>query len=78
LHVLARKVKMAEQPQQGDKGDAETEEVAFETPPDVVDCFKFLMEQGLDPMAEDTNLTTALDVAAAYDNKGILELFKRE
>jgi ankyrin repeat protein len=78
LHVLGRKVEVAEQPQQGDKRDAEAEEVAVETPLDVVDCFKFLMEQGLDPMAEDMNLSTALDVAAAYDNKGILELFKRD
>jgi ankyrin repeat protein len=77
LHVLAKKVEIVE-PQRGGKSGTEADEGALETPPDIVDCFKFLMEQGLDPMTEDANLITSLDVAAAYDNRGILELFRRE
>ena len=44
----------------------------------VVDTFKFLMEKGLDPMIEDKKQRSALDVAAACGNHGILDLFKRD
>ncbi|KAE8454120.1 hypothetical protein EG329_005044 [Mollisiaceae sp. DMI_Dod_QoI] len=44
----------------------------------VVDTFRFLMEKGLDPMVEDNNQRTALDVAAAYGNDAVLALFKRD
>jgi ankyrin repeat protein len=76
LHVLAKRVEMAG-PRYGGNGAAR-KRVSFETPPDVVDCYMFLVEQGLDPMTEDANLITSLDVATAYDNKGILELSKGE
>lgn len=45
---------------------------------DRVDRFKFLMEQGCDPLAEDINQRTALDVAAACGNEDILKIFKRD
>ncbi|KAF4629093.1 hypothetical protein G7Y89_g9055 [Cudoniella acicularis] len=45
---------------------------------DVVDAFKFLIEMGLDPQMEDLGQRTALDVAAACGNTGILDLFKRD
>jgi ankyrin repeat protein len=37
---------------------------------DVVQSSKFLMKSGLDPMVEDNNQRTALDVAAACGNEG--------
>lgn len=42
-----------------------------------VERFRVLVELGLDPLAEDINQRTALDVAAACGNEGILKLFKR-
>ncbi|KAH6664858.1 ankyrin repeat-containing domain protein [Halenospora varia] len=45
---------------------------------EAVDSFKFLMGKGLDPMAEDQNQRTALDVAAAYGHNDILALFQRD
>jgi ankyrin repeat protein len=45
---------------------------------DIVDRFKRLMELGCDPLAEDINQRTALDVAAACGNEDILKLFKRD
>ncbi|KAH8653076.1 ankyrin repeat-containing domain protein [Tricladium varicosporioides] len=45
---------------------------------EVVDSFTFLMGKGLDPMAEDHNQRTALDVAAAYEHNDILALFQRD
>jgi len=45
---------------------------------DTLDTFKFLIEKGVDPMAEDKYQRTALDVAAAYNNDAILSLFKRD
>jgi ankyrin repeat protein len=39
--------------------------------------FKMLMDKGLDPMAEDHERRTALDVAAACANQNVLELFER-
>jgi len=39
---------------------------------------KCLMKLGCDPLSEDINQRTALDVAAAYRNKDILQLFKRD
>lgn len=45
---------------------------------DTVDRFKCLMEHGCDPLAEDINQRTALDVAAACGNDEILKLFKRD
>lgn len=40
--------------------------------------FKRLMDIGLDPMTEDKNQRTSIDVAAACENELILKLFKRE
>lgn len=45
---------------------------------EAVDTFKFLMEEGVDPMAEDSSQRTALDVAAAVGCKVVLNIFKRE
>lgn len=39
--------------------------------------FKTLMARGLDPTVEDNGQKTAVDVAAACGNKGVLRLFKR-
>ncbi|MCJ1394626.1 hypothetical protein MMC18_007506 [Xylographa bjoerkii] len=44
---------------------------------DVVNTFKHLVRLGLDPMEEDSGQRSALDVAAACGNEGILALFKR-
>ncbi|KAI1123833.1 ankyrin repeat-containing domain protein [Nemania abortiva] len=40
--------------------------------------FQELMEMGLDPMMEDENKQTPLDVAAACENKDVLALFARK
>jgi hypothetical protein len=40
-----------------------------------VDRFRFLMGKGLDVMAEDGERRTALDIAAACGNEGVLELY---
>ncbi|MCJ1255632.1 hypothetical protein MMC24_003449 [Lignoscripta atroalba] len=45
---------------------------------DVVDIFKYLMDKRLDPMMEDEEQRTSLDVAAACENTAILELFQRK
>lgn len=42
----------------------------------LVQWFQFLMDMGLDPMLEDTQQRTSLDVAAACGNEHILKLFK--
>ncbi|KAK0099478.1 hypothetical protein ONS96_008315 [Cadophora gregata f. sp. sojae] len=42
------------------------------------DGFKFLMKMGLDPMTEDKDHRTPLDVAAACSNNLVLDLFKRD
>lgn len=42
------------------------------------DIAPWLMGKGLDLLAEDENQRTALDVAAAFGNKGILEMFARK
>ncbi|KAJ6103909.1 ankyrin 2-3/unc44 [Penicillium sp. IBT 16267x] len=44
----------------------------------IVGRFKYLMELGLDPMAEDAQQRTSLDIAAAYGSEHIIKLFKRE
>jgi ankyrin repeat protein len=44
---------------------------------EAVDTFEFIMEMGVDPMAEDIFQRTALDVAAACGNRAILALFRR-
>lgn len=51
---------------------------SFPSKPDTADTFRFLMERGLDPMAEDGRQRTALDVAAACGNAAVLRLFKRD
>jgi hypothetical protein len=40
--------------------------------------FTFLMQLGLDPMAEDAQLRTSLDVAAACGSEHILKIFERK
>ena len=40
--------------------------------------FRFLMEKGLDPVAEDGSQRTPLDVAAGVGANDILELFRRK
>jgi ankyrin repeat protein len=42
----------------------------------IVNCFKFLTDMGLDPMREDAQQRTCLDVAAACGNEHILKLFQ--
>ena len=42
----------------------------------LVSWFKFLMDMGLDPMLEDAQQRTSLDVAAACSHEHILKLFK--
>ncbi|KAJ5635238.1 ankyrin 2-3/unc44 [Penicillium longicatenatum] len=44
----------------------------------VVGRFKYLMELGLDPMAEDAQQRTSLDIAAAYGSEHIIKLFKQK
>lgn len=44
----------------------------------LVQWFQFLMDMGLDPMLEDAQQRTSLDVAAACGNEHILELFKQK
>ncbi|KAL2800461.1 ankyrin repeat-containing domain protein [Aspergillus keveii] len=44
----------------------------------VVECFKYLLGLGLDPSWEDRGSRTAMDVAAAYGNRGILGLFQKK
>ncbi|KAL3484484.1 ankyrin repeat-containing domain protein [Aspergillus germanicus] len=44
----------------------------------VVECFKYLLGLGLDPSLEDRGSRTAMDVAAAYSNRGILGLFQKK
>ncbi|GAM41921.1 hypothetical protein TCE0_042f15429 [Talaromyces pinophilus] len=44
----------------------------------VVDWFEFLTGMGLDPMLEDTQQRTCLDVAAACGNEHILKLFQQK
>jgi ankyrin repeat protein len=44
----------------------------------LVQWFKFLMDMGLDPMLEDAQQRTPLDVAAACGNEHILKLFKQK
>ncbi|KAJ5198176.1 uncharacterized protein N7498_007293 [Penicillium cinerascens] len=43
----------------------------------LVQRFQFLMDMGLDPMLEDTQQRTSLDIAAACGNEHILKLFKQ-
>lgn len=43
-----------------------------------VNAFKYLLEMGLDPSLEDVGERSALDVASASGNTGILELFQRD
>ena len=43
-----------------------------------VRIFRYLMERGLDPMLEDGEQRSSLDVAMASGSVGILEIFKRE
>ncbi|KAJ5671312.1 hypothetical protein N7507_000439 [Penicillium longicatenatum] len=42
----------------------------------IVNCFKFLTNMGLDPMREDAQQRTCLDIAAACGNEHILKLFQ--
>ncbi|KAJ5369177.1 uncharacterized protein N7496_008937 [Penicillium cataractarum] len=44
----------------------------------LVQWFKYLMDMGLDPMLEDAQQRTSLDVAAACGNEHILKLFKEK
>lgn len=43
-----------------------------------VQIFRYLMEKGLDPMLEDGEQRSSLDVAMASGSVGILEIFKRD
>ncbi|MCJ1401947.1 hypothetical protein MMC11_005164, partial [Xylographa trunciseda] len=64
LHITAKRI-------YGNDGDARR------NAQDIVNTFKNLVRLGLDPMLEDNDQRTALDVAAACGNEGILALFKR-
>ncbi|KAI9150126.1 Solute carrier family 40 member 1 [Paramyrothecium foliicola] len=43
----------------------------------MVACFRWLLEQGLDPLAEDDQSRACLDIAAVKGNKDILKIFER-
>ncbi|EHK17693.1 ankyrin repeat protein, partial [Trichoderma virens Gv29-8] len=43
----------------------------------IIARFKFLVAKGLDPLTEDGRQRTALDVAVACDNNGLLDFFKK-
>ncbi|KAM5346981.1 hypothetical protein ACJ41O_009986 [Fusarium nematophilum] len=43
-----------------------------------VECFSDLMELGLDAMLEDDAQQTPLDVAAAFENESVLQLFEKD
>jgi ankyrin repeat protein len=45
--------------------------------PEILDSFKYLLELGLDPLIEDCQERTAIDVADASGNKAIVKLFRR-
>ncbi|KAJ5145345.1 hypothetical protein N7448_002737 [Penicillium atrosanguineum] len=44
----------------------------------LVQWFEFLMDMGLDPMLEDAQQRTSLDIAAACGNEHIMKLFKQK
>ncbi|KAJ5833328.1 Ankyrin repeat-containing protein [Penicillium riverlandense] len=46
--------------------------------PDGIKAFKRLLDLGVDPMKEDNRQRTAVDMAAAYYNTPILELFQKK
>ena len=54
------------------------EKTSYATAEHEKELFKMLMDRGLDPLAEDAQGRSALDVAAACEQKGILELFQRK
>ncbi|KAF5720633.1 serine threonine phosphatase 6 regulatory ankyrin repeat subunit C [Fusarium mundagurra] len=42
------------------------------------DLFKAIMEKGVDPLAEDVDGRSTLDLLTAYDNQNVLKLFDRD
>jgi len=50
--------------------------VASHKTPRTIDRFKLLLEKGLDPMEEDSEKRTALDVAAACGNDEVLKFVR--
>ncbi|KAG5753984.1 hypothetical protein H9Q70_003380 [Fusarium xylarioides] len=42
------------------------------------DLFKAIMDKGLDPLAEDVDGRSTLDLVTAYDNQNVLKLFDRD
>ncbi|CAH0023752.1 unnamed protein product [Clonostachys rhizophaga] len=64
LHVVART-------------DPQTKRNQNMVTPVIESRFRWLLDQGLDPMAEDEKSRTCLDVAAAKENTKILAMFKR-
>lgn len=71
LHVLAGRnsiIGYLVQPEAGD--DIPTK--------DAVNCFEFLINMGLDPMLEDAQQRTCLDIAAACQNEHLLKLFRQK
>jgi hypothetical protein len=43
-----------------------------------VGYFRYLIEKGVDPLVEDRRQRTAVDVAAANGNGGVLGMFQRK
>lgn len=69
LHVLAGRILCP-------SGIARSEEAMAKPIENIVSWFKFLTEMGLDPMLEDAQQRTCLDLAAACGNEHILKLFQ--
>jgi ankyrin repeat protein len=69
LHVIARREKQkVSKKRHGQEHDHE--------PPHDKELYQFFLSKGLNPLEEDANGRSSLDIAAAYEQKGILELFQ--
>ena len=60
------------------QGESLLHTIAHKVSASGVEEFKFLLEKGLDPLAEDDRQRTPLDIAAGVGAKGILGLFQRD
>jgi hypothetical protein len=66
LHVIAKREKKKKMTKQGHDHE----------PPHNKDLYQFFVRKGLNPLEEDGKGRSSLDVAAACEQKGILELFQ--
>ncbi|RFN49398.1 hypothetical protein FIE12Z_6293 [Fusarium flagelliforme] len=58
--------------------DEQKRNILHEIADEPVGLFKAVMNRGADPLAEDVNGRTSLDLAAAHDNEEVLGLFNRD